>query len=223
MSLLKLYHGSHFIIRQPLFGMGNPKNDYGRGFYCTETLDLAKEWACSDQNSGFANAYELEWKGMKVLKLTGKGYHILNWLAILLENRTFDLNAPLARQGRQYILDHFLPDYKDMDILIGYRADDSYFSFTRDFLNNTISLSQLSAAMRLGKLGEQVVLKSPEAFEALRFVEAIPAEKEIWYPLKAARDHRARNSYFMNRQTSPDGVYLIDIIRQQWENDDERL
>ena len=78
MSLLKLYHGSHFIIRQPLFGMGNPQNDYGRGFYCTETLDLAKEWACSDQNSGFANAYELEWKGMKVLKLTGKGYHILN-------------------------------------------------------------------------------------------------------------------------------------------------
>ena len=39
---LTLYHGSSFIIEQPQFGKGNPFNDYGLGFYCTETLELAK-------------------------------------------------------------------------------------------------------------------------------------------------------------------------------------
>lgn len=39
-------------------------------------------------------------------------------------------------------------------------------------VNGTLSLSDFSEAMRLGKLGEQVVLKSKKAFEALTFVEA---------------------------------------------------
>ena len=45
MSKLTVYHGSPVIIEKPQFGIGNPDNDYGLGFYCTETLDLAKEWA----------------------------------------------------------------------------------------------------------------------------------------------------------------------------------
>ena len=40
-----LYHGSKDIIEHPRYGAGKPYNDYGRGFYCTESLDLAKEWA----------------------------------------------------------------------------------------------------------------------------------------------------------------------------------
>ena len=46
-----IYHGSHNIIETPTFGVGSPNNDYGLGFYCTEYVDLAKEWAC-DQLSG---------------------------------------------------------------------------------------------------------------------------------------------------------------------------
>ena len=42
-------------------------------------------------------------------------------------------------------------------MIIGYRADDSYFSFANAFLNNTLSLEQLKEAMYLGKLGEQVI------------------------------------------------------------------
>lgn len=36
-----------------------------------------------------------------------------------------------------------------------------YFSFAQDFVAGVISLEKLSEAMRLGKLGEQIVLKSP--------------------------------------------------------------
>lgn len=40
---LIIYHGSGEIIEKPQFGYGNPKNDYGLGFYCTEDIELAKE------------------------------------------------------------------------------------------------------------------------------------------------------------------------------------
>lgn len=39
-----LYHGSPNIIEKPIYGYGKPYNDYGLGFYCTGSLDMAKEW-----------------------------------------------------------------------------------------------------------------------------------------------------------------------------------
>ena len=57
------------------------------------------------------------------------------------------------------------------DLITGYRADDSYFSYAKDFLNNVISVSQLSQAMKLGELGEQIVLMSPKAFDKIKFIE----------------------------------------------------
>ena len=40
---ITLYHGSEKIVERPMFGEGKIHNDYGRGFYCTEHLELAKE------------------------------------------------------------------------------------------------------------------------------------------------------------------------------------
>ena len=42
-----LYHGSEFLIEKPEFGKGARHNDYGRGFYCAENIELAREWAVS--------------------------------------------------------------------------------------------------------------------------------------------------------------------------------
>lgn len=220
---MKLYHGSSLVIDKPELGKGNHKNDYGLGLYCTEHLELAKEWACSSGKDGFVNGYELEMEGLIVCDLTK--YHILNWMAILLDNRTFDLSASLASAARSYILETFLPDYSQYDIIKGYRADDSYFSFAKDFLNNSISLEELSHAMKLGKLGEQVVLKSQKAFTALSFRESIPVDSSIYFPKWKNRDQKARYEYKeIKEKSNPlEGTYILDIIRQQWKNDDERL
>ena len=107
MSKLTVYHGSPVIIEKPQFGVGNPNNDYGLGFYCTETLDLAKEWACSAETDGYANKYTLDMSDLTVLSLTGGDYNILNWLAILLENRKFRIGGDVARQARDYIFKNF--------------------------------------------------------------------------------------------------------------------
>ena len=220
-----IYHGSQKIIKAPAFGEGNPKNDYGLGFYCTESLQLAKEWACTEENSGYANKYTFDMSNLKILNLSSGKYNILNWLSILLENRIFKISNDIATEGKEYLLEHFLPEYKDYDVIIGYRADDSYFSFANSFLNNTLSLSQLEKAMYLGKLGEQIVLKSKKAFEQIQFNEIITAEKEIYYPMKTARDKEAREAYRNERQgrRASDAVYLIDILREEWQTDDPRL
>ena len=225
MKPIILYHGSTKIIEKPILGVGNPKNDYGLGFYCTENLELAKEWASTEHIDGFANHYEIDLEGLNILHLNQKPYHILNWLSMLLKNRTFVLSQGLPTEAKEYLLDHFLPDYEPYDIIIGYRADDSYFSFANAFLNNTISLEQLCKAMHLGKLGEQVVLKSERAFSSIRFTESIPVDSSLYYPKRQARDRQAREDYQKEKNmTSPvDAIYMIDIIRQKWNNDDPRL
>ena len=55
MSKIILYHGSNEKIERPIFGKGKVYNDYGQGFYCTEHIELAKEWACNEGVDGFAN------------------------------------------------------------------------------------------------------------------------------------------------------------------------
>ena len=220
-----LYHGSNQIIRVPVYGKGNPNNDYGPGFYCTREQELAMEWACAEADGGFANEYLLDTEGLACLHLNGGGYHILNWLAILLENRRFDLPTPLSVRARNYILDTFLPDYKHYDMIEGYRADDSYFSFSRAFLANGITLEQLGRAMRLGKLGEQVALRTPAAFDAISFCGAEPADASIYHLRRQSRDKRAREDFktMLTETPSAGEIYISDIINEKWDNDDPRL
>lgn len=220
-----IYHGSRMIIEKPVFGEGNPRNDYGLGFYCTQEPELAKEWACTEESDGFANKYELDLSGLTVMYLSGAQYNILNWLALLLDNRTFRISNDIAAEGKAYLLDQFLPDISACDVIIGYRANDSYFSFANAFLNNTLSLTQLENAMFLGKLGEQTVLKSKRSFAQISFISSEAATREIYYPMKNARDKEARSSYRKERerQRAAEAVYLIDILRGGWGSDDARL
>ena len=220
-----IYHGSRLIIKQPVFGKGNPWNDYGLGFYCTHEIELAKEWACTEENNGYANQYELDLSALNVMRLSGGEYNILNWLALLLANRFFRISSDVAAEGKAYILDKFLPDIGSIDVIIGYRANDSYFSFANAFLNNTLSLLQLESAMYLGKLGEQTVLKTKKSFEKISYVASEAADREIFYPKKTARDREARSIYRKERglQKVSDSIYLIDILRGGWESDDPRI
>lgn len=224
-NLVTIYHGSQQAIQKPVFGAGNPHNDYGLGFYCTQEIELAKEWACTEENSGYANQYEVDLSGLSVMRLSGEGYTILNWLAILLDNRTFRISNDLAAEGKAYLLDKFLPDIQSYDVVVGYRANDSYFSFANAFLNNALSLAQLENAMYLGNLGEQTVLISEKSFEQIHFVHSEKANKETYYPKKKGRDQEARRLYRKERELQRviDAVYMIDILRGGWENDDPRI
>ncbi|MBO5049078.1 MAG: DUF3990 domain-containing protein [Oscillospiraceae bacterium] len=221
-----LYHGSQQIIEEPKFGVGKKYNDYGQGFYCTENIELAKEWACPVKNDGYSNKYVLHLDGMNVMHLTKGKFNILNWLAILLANRKFDITSAVGNSAREFILDRFMPDTADVDVMIGYRADDSYFSFAEDFVNNAISLRDLNLAMQLGTLGEQVVFLSERAFRKIEFVEYEIADYREYYFKRAERDQNARSAYVSkkkNLQQLVDDIFVLDIIREDMKNDDPRL
>ena len=220
-----VYHGSDHIIEKPDYHGSKRTNDYGYGFYTTESIELAKEWACSDQRNGFANIYDFNPEGLSVLHLNSPEYSILNWLAILTKYRSYWQNGSIAEEAKNYLQKHFFVDPAPYDVIIGYRADDSYFTFAQDFVAGAISLKKLSEAMRLGKLGEQIVLKSEKPFEHIRFVGAEPADAETYYEKKALRDREARRAYRSTRQVSNalNELYMIDIMREGIENGDPRL
>ena len=221
-----IYHGSQQIVEVPKFGIGKKYNDYGQGFYCTENIELAKEWACPVKNDGYANKYILHLDGMNVMHLTKGEFNILNWLAILLSNRKFDITSPVGNSAREFILSRFMPDTTNVDVMIGYRADDSYFSFAEDFVNNTISLRDLNRAMQLGTLGEQIVLLSERSFKQIEFANYEIADYREYYYKRAERDQNARASYAnqkKNLQQLMNDIFILDIIREDMKHDDPRL
>ena len=221
-----IYHGSKDIIEKPELGKGNQKNDYGLGFYCTENVELAKEWACSNnETNGYANQYEIDLSNYKVLDLREEKYSILNWMALLLKFRTFDVNTPISAQAKEYILENFYIDVENYDIIIGFRADDSYFSFAKDFINNTISVEQLAEAMRLGELGIQIVLKSKKAFDMVKYISYELAECKEYYVKRVSRDKKARETYLSGHRQNlvSDGLFVMDIIRKGLKNGDKIL
>lgn len=223
---IKLYHGSQEIVEIPEFGIGKSYNDYGQGFYCTENKELAKEWACPIKKDGFSNEYILNTEELNVMHLTKGKFNILNWMAILLKNRSFDITSNVGNAAREYILNNFLPDTENIDVIIGYRADDSYFSFAEDFVNNGISLRDLNAAMQLGNLGEQVVLVSPKAFKQIEFKGYEVADFREYYFKRQDRDQIARQEYKSRKkqlEELKDDLFIFEIIREEIKIDDTRL
>ena len=223
---LIIYHGSQQIVKIPKFGIGKKYNDYGQGFYCTENIELAKEWACPVKNDGYSNKYIMHFDGMNVMNLTKGKFNILNWLAILLANRKFDITSSIGNNAREFILNRFMPDITDVDIMIGYRADDSYFSFAEDFVNNTISLRDLNTAMQLGTLGEQIVLLSERSFHQIEFIGYDVADYREYYYKRTDRDQTARAAYATrkkNLQQLLDDIFILDIMREEMKHDDPRL
>lgn len=221
----KLYHGSPNIIEKPIFGYGKAYNDYGIGFYCTDVLEMAKEWGVGKDRDGYCNCYELECEGLQILDLNSDEYCILNWLTVLLQNREFDIPSALALEAKEYLLSHFNVAYETYDMIIGYRADDSYFSFAQDFINGTISYRQLNNAMHLGKLGQQYVLKSKKAFERIKFIRSEIADSKEWYAKKIIRDKTARREYFDEERTRRQrgDLYIMQIMDEEMISGDVRL
>ena len=222
---MNLYHGSTRIIRRPTLGEGNEHNDYGRGFYCTAEIEMAKEWACRENSDGFANRYDFDETGLAVLDLLDGRHTILNWIAILLQHRSFSLENEIAVRAKDYLIERFSVDVSEYDLVTGYRADDSYFSFARDFVNNALPLRSLGRAMRLGKLGVQYVPVSERAFARLTFSGAEPAPRTVYYPRFCTRDEKARATYRdeIRKAVIRDDLFVLDILREEIGDDDPRI
>ena len=226
MNTIELLHGTNHIIETPDMAVGNPHNDYGKGFYCTRLPEMAKEWACKQNTDGFINRYELNLDGLRILNLVDGEHTVLNWIALLLKYRTFKLDSEIAIDARDYIIEHFSVDTSEYDVIVGYRADDSYFQYAESFVENGLPLRSLNKALQLGKLGEQIVLVSEKAFQQIKFIDAEPVDKTIYFPKFIARDTGARESYkkeVKNSKSYRNDIFVMDILREEMQNDDPRI
>lgn len=226
MTPLALFHGSSRVVSHPSLAQGRPRNDFGRGFYTTSSRALACEWACQRGFDGFVNSYTLWPDGLNVLDLLDGTHNTLEWVALLLKYRQFDLRLPTAALARSVLVERFCPDLSSVDVVVGYRADDSYFSFARAFVENALPLAALEEALVLGELGEQTVLVSGKAFGNLTFdgYETVSAKQH--YPSFLNRDNKARADYLSltERQRPHLGdLFLIDLLREEMTPDDPRL
>lgn len=79
--------------------------------------------------------------------------------------------------------------------------------------------------MSLGRLGEQVVLKSERSFRQISFLKAESAAATEYYAKKAARDRAAQKEYRnrVRNQSHTDDLFMIDIMREGIKDGDERL
>ena len=226
MAIIRLLHGSDHIIKKPDLSVAKETNDYGKGFYCTLVPDMAREWACKKNVDGFVNEYDFDDEGLRTLNLLDGKHTVLNWMALLLKHRVFAINDEIALDARDYIIENFSVDTSGYDVIVGYRADDSYFSYAQSFIHNALPLRSLAKALRLGELGEQTVLVSEKALGRIRFVLTDPVDRETYYPRFIARDTKARASYSKEIKRSMsyrDDIFVIDIIRGGIKNNDPRI
>lgn len=224
MSTIILYHGSQEIVKEPKLELGKKNNDFGQGFYCTRVIERGKEWACKESLFGILNKYELDLEGLKILDLTKVKFPSLTWICLLINNRKFDKDndADLVAKELNKL---FSVDTSDYDLIIGYRADDSYFSFAQAFLSNSLAIQSLSYVLSLGHLGLQYFLRSEKAFKQLKFLDFENVTEEYYYAFKD-RDQKAREDYkkYMNEHKLDDNdLFAREIIKKGFDLNDPRL
>lgn len=210
-----IYHGSEFIIEKPEYLKGNIHNDYGLGFYCTSNKSLAKEWGARRSGYGFINSYSIRDDNLKILDLTKPPYNdVLYWISLLMHNREIsnDLKNNFPRELK-YLKDKYLLDISKFDIVIGYRADDSYFRFPESFVRSEITLESLNDVFFAGELGKQYVLISQKAFNSVRFIsyeEVTQVSKENYYKRKDKADKVFAE--LLNKDRYSRGTRLRDLV-----------
>lgn len=166
MDKVILYHGSQNEKITPQFGLGNEKHDYGKGFYLTESLDLAKEWSVCrpEESNGWVHKYELETEGLKILDFQEQD--ILAWLAELMKHRDAADSKRYRMLSKKFIEKYGIDTY-GYDVIKGWRANASYFYIAKAFVRDEVDVDILEELLSLGDLGVQYCIKTEKAYKNL--------------------------------------------------------
>ena len=216
---MKIYHGSKVLIEHPVVKGSDEANDYGPSFYMTKDLEAAKSWACKNNSVGVVNEYDISsvsFNKLKILDLTNKDkYSVLNWMAILMHFRELDSSFRRNNQLTLQWLEKYYINVDDYDVIIGYRADDSYFRFPLRFVSNDLSFDDLEDVFLSGHLGIQYAFMSIQAIKLLNFKKIIECGDEYlghYYSIvtKASKEF----DELLNRPRNPKKKYILDLMRE---------
>ena len=166
MERIILYHGSPHQQVSLQYGLGDEKHDYGKGFYLTGSLELAKEWAVCrpDERNGWVHKFSLDITDLRVLDF--QEHNILSWLAELMKHRDAADSKRYRVLSRKFIEKYGI-DSEHYDVIKGWRANASYFYIAREFVRDNIDVEILEELLSLGGLGIQYCIKFERAYEKL--------------------------------------------------------
>ena len=170
MAKITLYHGTPNKIVTPMYGQGDDKHDYGRGFYLTDDIELAKEWAVCrpEETNGWVHKYELDCDELKILDF--KEYDVLAWLAELMKHRDAADSKRYRMLAGKFIMKYGI-DTGEYDVIKGWRANASYFYIAKEFVKDNIDIDILEELLSLGGLGIQYCIKSELAYSKLHEIQ----------------------------------------------------
>lgn len=214
-----IYHGSKEIIKYPKVKGSNFKNDYGPAFYMTTELSSAKSWACKNGEVGVVNKYvidERRFNSLKILDLTeGKLFTVLNWLAILVHFRQFDSTYKTSFIEKIKWLEKYYIDVNEFDVVKGFRADDAYFRFAKDFINGTLAFEDLETVFKLGNLGIQYALISERAIKLLKFEKIIDCDSSyVGHHYNIVKEATEIYRKILNSEGTINKTYILDLMRK---------
>ena len=193
MGKVILYHGTSDMIVSPAYGKGDEKHDYGKGFYLTENVGLAKEWAVCKPNetNGWVHKYELDCEGLNILDF--EKLDVLSWLAELMKHRDA-ADSKRYRMLASKFIEKYGVDTDGYDVIKGWRANASYFYIAKEFVRDNIDIEILEELLSLGGLGIQYCIKSELAYSKLKEIEngIISVNYSEFNTLYNKRDNDAR-------------------------------
>lgn len=166
MKKIILFHGTPEKVVVPTYGYGDEKHDYGKGFYLTENIELAKEWAVCrpNDNNGWVHKFEFDITDLKILDFQEK--NVLSWLAELMKHRDAADSKRYRMLAKQFIEKYGI-DTSGYDVIKGWRANASYFYIAKEFVKDNIDMDILEELLSLGDLGIQYCIKSEFAYSKL--------------------------------------------------------
>lgn len=216
---MKLFYGADREVIVPKYNYGNPSNDYGLGFYLTSYKEIAELWATQYSPNGYLIEYDVDLSNLKVLRLnTINDEDILVWLTILISHRFSKDERDRYKKEIEWLEKNYLIDLSKYDVIIGYRADDSYFLYSRDFVGNELSLEILKDAMKLGKLDIQIMLRSKKAFQKIKYLNSFIIPHSDEYELFR---NKTKIEYLkLKKEDDVNNTYLRDIMRRRSDKHD---
>ena len=210
---MRLYYGSKTFFTKPDYGLGNATNDYGLGFYMTDSYDIAKLWATQSKDGGYVLTFDFDMDRLNVLNLNDCGEeNVLKWISILVNHRFAFTERERYKTRIEWLDKKFHINLDLVDAVIGYRADDSYFNYSRAFIADELSFEILTKAMRIGKLGLQYVAISKQAFDKLTFVKServSHTDGYVAFQKKALEEYRELKSVDKDTNT-----FFRDLVRK---------
>ena len=195
---VRLYHGSQDAVVEPEFGLGQDHHDFGKGFYMTDRVELAKEWSVYRPKSkdGWIHSFELNLDGLRVLDFREAG--VFAWVAELMRHRDADESSAYRRRAPKFVEKFGVKDADSHDVQIGWRANASYFYIVKAFVRGEVDADCLADLLELGGFGVQYVVKSPKAYEQLRNLPEFRQQVSFdpYHASYEARDSEARRKMY---------------------------